>query len=131
MTEIVWAGHRKVTVTGQDIDDIMATALEGGICYWCHKVEVIGECLGEYASEQISRGGTLKLYGIDQINGDSKWWLDREKFMKGLREFLKEYAEDSCFCREDDGCTLEAGEIDAFAADGIVQLAIFGELVYG
>ena len=29
-------------ITGRDIDDIMATALEGGITYWCTRVKVKG-----------------------------------------------------------------------------------------
>ena len=43
----------------------MATALDGGITYWCNKAEVIGGYLGEYASDQISRGGKLKLYDYE------------------------------------------------------------------
>ena len=35
-----------VNLSQQDIDDIMAVALDGGICYWCRKAEVVGECLG-------------------------------------------------------------------------------------
>ena len=68
-----------VDLTQQDIDDIMVAALEGGIDYWCFKAEVIGDYLGEYASEQISRGGMLKLY--DMESGE-KYWLDLEKFLK-------------------------------------------------
>lgn len=49
-----------VEVTNQDIDDIMCTALEGGITYWCRRAEVVGgKYLGEYAHEQISRGGEV------------------------------------------------------------------------
>ena len=52
---------RNVTVTERDIDDIMSCALDGGICYWCKEANVVGEYLGEYASDQISRGGKLEL----------------------------------------------------------------------
>lgn len=44
----------QIVVTGEDIDDIMASALEGGITYWCDRAKVDGNSLGEYASEQIS-----------------------------------------------------------------------------
>ena len=49
--------HAELAVwpTGQDVDDIMVSALEGGICYWCDRVTVEGQYLGKYASEQISR----------------------------------------------------------------------------
>ena len=35
-----------VTITSEDIDDIMVAALEGGITHWCRRVEVVGESLG-------------------------------------------------------------------------------------
>ena len=38
-----------VEITQQDIDDIMCSALEGGINYWCRKAEVVGDYLGEYS----------------------------------------------------------------------------------
>ena len=51
----------EVNLSQQDIDDIMVTALEGGINYWCRRAKVVGEYLGEAASDQISRGGSLIL----------------------------------------------------------------------
>ena len=80
-------------VTDQDIDDIMSAVLDGGITYWCCRAEVVGDYLGEYASEQISRGGTLRLH-------DS----------------------------EADSVT---GDIDALAADMIIQYALFSDVIYG
>ena len=73
-------------ITGRDIDDIMATALEGGITYWCTRVKVKGEYLGEYASEQISRGGTLKIYDSE---GEAVYELTSENFTRGLEKYLK------------------------------------------
>lgn len=35
----------EVNVTQEDIDDIVTTALEGGINYWCRKAEVVGDYL--------------------------------------------------------------------------------------
>ena len=29
-----------VRISTEDIDDIVTTALEGGICYWCKRAEV-------------------------------------------------------------------------------------------
>lgn len=40
-----------VRISTEDIDDIVTTALEGGICYWCRRAEVKGKYLGEFASE--------------------------------------------------------------------------------
>ncbi len=61
----------------KDIDDIMCAALEGGITYWCSRAEVVGEYLGEYASEQISKGGELRLYDCES---DEVYTLTLDKF---------------------------------------------------
>ena len=76
----------EVIVTQEDIDDIMAGALEGGINYWCGKAEVAGDYLGEYASEQISRGGQLLLHDFEE---DKTYTLDKEKFLKGLKMYFE------------------------------------------
>lgn len=112
-------------LTNQDIDDIMVGALEGGITYWCHKAEVVGEYLGEWASEQISRGGMLKLYDAE---GGEKYWLDREKFVKGFKLWLENY-DDRYDAVDIDG--VDCCNIDGEMADMIIQYALFGEVLYG
>ena len=116
-----------VHVTGQDIDDIMSSALDSGITYWCREAEVVGgEYLGEYASEQISRGGSLMLYDAESSD---KWELTREKFLNGVKLWIQN-GDDQYNALQQDG-TLDTGEIDADMADLIVQYALFGKLVFG
>ena len=117
---------KEIKVTQEDIDDIMCAALEGGICYWCCKAEVVGEYLGEYASEQISRGGTLKLHDSEE---DEVYELTRDKLLKGIKlayggGYFAEYE----WC---DGFVLDCCQIDAEVADAIVQLALFDDVIYG
>lgn len=121
--------HVEITarLAQQDIDDIMVSALEGGINYWCHKAEVVGGYLGKYASEQISRGGSLKLY--DGESGE-KYWLDLDKFLKGFALWIKNGGDHYNAIDYSDGA-VDCGEIDASCADEIIQYALFGELVYG
>lgn len=111
-------------ITGQDIDDIMSAALDGGITYWCSRAEVVEEYLGEYASEQISRGGSLILY--DTEDGHS-FELTLEKFLNGLQLWVENIRS---FSLAFDG-RLDMDEIDADVADAIVQYALFNEIVYG
>ena len=113
----------EVNLTQQDVDDIMVAALEGGIHYWCREAEVVGEYLGEYASDQISRGGSLILH--DSESSD-KWELTLEKFLNGV----KLYFEDGCHVQVEDN-RIDAGDIDAGDADCIIQFALFGEVVFG
>lgn len=64
--------HAEITarLTQQDVDDIMVSALEGGINYWCRRVVVQGKYLGEYASDQISRGGQLAVWLEEPFEDD-------------------------------------------------------------
>lgn len=111
-----------VNLKMQDIDAIMVTALEGGINHWCDRVEVVGDFLGKYASEQISRNGALKLYGT--VGGEVSE-LTLEKFCQGFRQYL----EDGFHVAVNDN-KIDAGDIDANDADCIIQFALFGEVRY-
>ena len=115
-----------VKVTEQDIDDIVATALEGGINYWCCKAEVVGDYLGEYASEQISRGGELKLYDAE---GDDVYTLTQEKLLKGIKLAIENmyYHEYDWYAANE----LDCCQIDAMVADAIIQCALFDDVIYG
>lgn len=112
----------EVRLTSQDIDDIMCTALDY-IGYWCGGTKVIGKRKGEYAHEQISRGGSLILFDAESSD---KWELTLTKFLAGV----KKYFEESCHIRVEDGA-LDASDIDGEDADCIVQYALFGEVQFG
>lgn len=111
-------------VSDEDIDDIMSAALDGGITYWCGRAEVVGEYLGEYASEQISRGGTLRLYDIEDSTVSE---LTLDKFLNGLRLWIEN---ERAFELTEAG-RLDVGHIDALAADAIIQYALFNDVVFG
>ena len=116
----------RVELTQQDIDDIMVAALEGGINYWCDEAAVEGgEYLGKYASDQISRGGTLLPHDTDE---DAYRKLDLEKFLKGFKLWLENGGDQYGAVQ---GHEVDCCNIDAGCADEIVQYALFGEVVYG
>ena len=116
----------RVELTQQDIDDIMVAALEGGINYWCDEAAVEGgEYLGKYASDQISRCGTLLLHDTDE---DAYRKLDLEKFLKGFKLWLENGGDQYGAVQ---GHEVDCCNIDAGCADEIVQYALFGEVVYG
>ena len=118
--------NRTVKITAEDIDDIMASALEGGINYWCGKAEVVGEYLGEYASEQISRGGSLILHDIENDETDE---LTLPKFLKGIQMAIQNnYYADYDWCN---GTEIDTCNVDACVADCIIQLALFDDIIYG
>lgn len=113
-------------LTIENIDDIMASALEGGINYWCSEAEVVEEkrC-ADWGHEQIAREGALILHDAES---DDKWELNLEKFLNGFKLWLENGG--------DQYSAVENGEVDCCKIDGgcadeIVQYAIFGEVVYG
>lgn len=65
---------------------IICSALEGGINYWYDNIKVIGNYIGDYGHEQISRGGRLLLYDLE---GEQELLLTKKKFLDGLMKYLK------------------------------------------
>lgn len=118
----------QIVVTGEDIDDIMASALEGGITYWCDKVKVEGHPLGEYASEQISRGGTLILHDMEEGRNEL---LTKEKLLQGIKMYAEQPKSSDIFEVIDHELHIDCGMVDAEVADAIIQYAIFSEIFYG
>lgn len=117
--------RKQITITRQDIDGIVCCALEGGITYWCCKAEVVeDEYYGEYASEQISRGGSLRMHDSED---DEVYVLTLDKFLNGIRLACRDGYGDEWF----DGESLDYFRIDGEAADIIVQYALFGEVMFG
>lgn len=125
--EIVKA-ELEIVLSTEDIDDIMCGALEGGITYWCKRAEVIGEYLGEYGSEQIARGGMLKLYVRE---GGKTYELTKEKFLKGIELWAKNPVGCNCLEMMDGKFRIDCCNADAVVCDAIIQYAIFGDLIYG
>lgn len=132
-TEKKFEIRTKITVylTQQDIDDIMVSAFEGGINYWCRRVVVQGDYLGKYASEQISRGGKLEIW-LDEPFEDDKtcYVLDRDKFLAGFKLWIESDGDSYDAIDHSDG-SVDCGQIDAVCADEIIQYALFGEVVFG
>ena len=122
--------RRSVNVSEQDIDDILCTAFEGGITYWCDSVRVVGNYLGKYASDQISRGGKLKFHVEEPFdNEETEWYeMDQEKFLHGLQEWLNCSRNSSCGLYEN---KIDCSQIDAPMADEIIQYTLFDEIIFG
>lgn len=105
----------KIEVTQEQIDDIMVTALEGGITYWCDEARIASSSNVDdldYLSQEISNGGVLELHDAEE----DKWHrLDLNMVLRALgkqRQFDFE-------------------QYDALDVDNVIQQAIFGEVIYG
>lgn len=127
----------KVKVSAEDIDDIMASAMNG-CAYWCGGIDAADRHRlmeegydGLCTNELLTRGFDLEVYPFE----DEMEILTLEKFKKGLMlfftDFLGEAANPECtIARRIDGDHIDPSMIDANDADVIIQLALFGELIY-
>ncbi len=123
-------------VTDEMIDDILTTALEGGVNYWSgrHVVRVpewppdsvtsrydIGGT--PYASEIVSHGYVIEIPEQGDEAEVIAWHrLNRYKMVRGIKLAANHYRKSLEGLHEDH---------DADSADVAVQFALFGEIVYG
>lgn len=118
----------QIKVTSEDVDCIMTGALEGGITYWCDKAEPVGDYLGKYASEQISRGGKLMLHDFEE---GEEHCLDLGKLLNGIKLWAKNPVGCNCLEQVDGKLVLDCCNADAAVCDAIIQYALFGDVIYG
>jgi len=116
----------------EEINDLIVTALEGGINYWCRKaikkVDPDGNWFGVapenqdkivYASDLIGYGGVLT---ICDAESSDKWELTLENMLKGIQ----------MHCTNKKVSVAELmDDYDADDADAVVQYALFNEIVFG
>ena len=124
-----------IELTDEDITDLMITALEGGIGYWA-VLDNTGEEYanapeGEAVSETCAR---LLLKGekvwFEDIEDGERWFLDMGKLKQGIELFLKhDYDIYRAFGYRRG--RIDMANIDAERADIIIQLSLFGYVMFG
>ena len=124
--------HDEHTFTGENLNDIIETALDGAIDYWCSKVRIKqnknnrkyqgisneNQCKVTLASDVIGYGGTLILTDDES---KQEFELNASKLIKGIEEYsirnqyhLEEFMDD----------------LDDNSANAAIQLGIFNKIVY-
>jgi hypothetical protein len=116
----------KFNITPQDVEDILVTAFEGGINYWCWKAKVKdGDYKGaEFASGAVAAGATVILFDDD----DDTHEIDLPKMLAAIEWYATEQ-DSSIIDLKTKG--IDDLAIDAGIADSIVQYAALGDIVYG
>ena len=107
-----------IELSDEDVDNILDAALYSGISYWASDLEKVKDSKEprpiEYLSSALTHGWALKLKDTEE---EMTYKLTKQKFLKGIGQAVREgYA------------NLE--DIDAPAADCIVQCALFGKVMY-
>lgn len=124
ITEDVIVGSVKVNfpVTRQFVDDLLVTAFEGGINYWCSAAYPVNNEYPDgatYTSDCLSRGKDIVIIE-DGENGPEGHILTLDNLIYAMKSFMNEPNANNIF-----------EDYDACDADVIVQYAIFGEVIYG
>ena len=125
--------EQKHIFSTEDLNDLVVTALEGGINYWCGSAKIKKDTDGTffgvasedqdkvvYASDVVGYGGVLIL--TDAEDPSEKWELDAENMVKGIEMHCQKV-----------GMPLSElmDNYDASDADCIVQFACMGEITFG
>ena len=99
----------------QFVKDIMVTAVEGGINYWA--------CLTSV--ERDADLNVLSIEGHDAEDEETEFKADLSTILLGLQMCVTEGRYVDAIRNSD------ASELDADDADLILQMGVFGEVVYG
>lgn len=114
-------------LTDEDLENIVVTALEGGIGYWACLDNDNGDFMGipkgtatsEWCWQILQNGGSLHFFDAEDIAGD-EWYMDISDLFTGIGLAIRNH--------EWDG---DMDVLDAYVADCIFQYAIFGSVIYG
>lgn len=100
------------------IDDVVTTAVEGGINYWATEIHRVDDVIS---------------FAVDDTPGDGRKTVTHRMVAEAIQNILSEDMAGSYLTEQvrEAVLTHDAGHIDAEGADVIVQVAALGEVVYG
>ena len=122
----------EINVTEEDIEDIVVTALEGGIGYWCcldntekeFENAPEDEPISITASKILLSGG--KIFLIDEVENE-RYSMSLNDLLDGIKEWVSEGL-DHYNAISTGG--IDCCNIDSACADSIFQCALFGGIEY-
>lgn len=126
----------QAVITDINIEDVVDTAINEGISYWCRAVEIAENPRGEDYSAHILNGGVLKLRVVEEDERKITWYkLDRDAISRGIQLWLKDFftkntIKNVMYRDKDDAIRLDLAAIDTEMSDAIIQYAIFGEMLF-
>jgi hypothetical protein len=114
----------KYEVPSEFYDDIMVTALEGGINYWCEKATAKDDNFhgAEFVSDVIGKGGIVIIHPDDE-SGEEPKELTADMIDLALQQLIDRNGNEWIL-------KILNQDIDAGDADTIIQQAVFGEQIF-
>lgn len=113
-----------VTVTRQMMDDILCGAFETGIDHWCDGIELT-TAHGEAERQGLWYAFPGFSYTLSTVDGEV-FQIDEMAVLSGLERYCRWQSIQHGADPVPDFDNLDAGDYD-----GIIQFAVFNELVYG
>lgn len=121
-------------LTKEEIDNILSAVLDEGTAEYTAQVETAEEeFLGDYITEQISLNGALIFHLDESVDNtdQTEYTLTKEKFLKGLKQYITENENGANILAFDNGqLIVDTSTVDAGIADAILQYALFDEIVF-
>lgn len=127
--------ENKIELTSQDIEDIMVTALEGGIGYWA-RLDNTGDAYKNAPKEEpvsitcareLLAGNNVFFEDVEEDG--SEYVLNLHMLLKGIGQWID--ANMTSLKGLVMHGSIDTYDIDAAIADEIIQYALFGEIVFG
>lgn len=111
------------TLTDDFLQSVLITAAEGGINYWAHITDYVWDAP---ASEQ-------RIHAVDSEDDDETYTITHDTIAKGVEGILNGNPGTPAWCQGRILADLQSvdGNIDATAADCIVQTGLFGRIIFG
>lgn len=117
-----------IEVTSEDINDIMCSAMEGGVTtLWVHQFEAKeGTWNSQFPSEHVGNGGTV----IFHLGKDGDFEVTKQTLIDGFAKYI--HTTNNLNFLYFDGRTIkvDTGQIDAIVADNIIQLGLFNSIEF-
>lgn len=125
---------RVISLSEEDIGDLVCSALEGGIGYWAVLDNSVLDyqdiphyiSLSEWTAMLLIDGKSV--YFLDAEDPNEVWELTLDKLFKGIRLYVDNGHDHYGVFNASE---VDMGNCDAECADCVFQYALFGELVYG
>lgn len=126
----VMIGGQEVSVTKENIEDIITTATESGIYHWICSSTLEPANDTSVKKKPVSEGGklTLVFWELDDNGLEQKESITVDDLLNGIELWWKN-GYDHYHAISATG--IDCAQIDAEGADGIFQCAIFDDIVYG
>ena len=120
-----WTITQPVKVTEHNVEDIVVTAIEGGINYWCEGIQFAETRPAEESASTWAAMQLIKENAVKIRDEDGEHDLTITKLIDGLLKFSQKVR---CFDVYEG--EIDPSNFDAADADAVIQYALFCELKY-